>query len=41
MPDILRTYGTLNTMYLIFYPYTIPNGMIFNKKHSVFENEYE
>jgi len=31
MPDILRTYGTLNTMYLIFYPYTIPNWMILNE----------
>ncbi len=30
MSDILRTYGTLNTRYHIFYPYQIPNGIIFN-----------
>ncbi len=29
MSDILRTYGTLYARYPIFYPYNIPNGMIF------------
>jgi len=28
MSDILRTYGTLNIRYPIFYPYFVPNGIV-------------